>query len=370
MSKMRNVKHNVFRPFYSSIVAISASMIIAVFFIVTQSSQPLAALQSFFFKPFSSSWFLGNMLDQSALFLTAGLGIILSFRGGTFNLGGEGQIYLGGLAASIILIFMEQIPGTIILVVACVVAVIIGAFLGALSGWLKTKGVSELITSFLLSASLIPVADYVIIGPLRENTGNLQATKNFSADRILPSILPPSNLSISFLIVLFLVFLLHTWLNSTQTGYRFRIAGSAPAFARYGGITVERYWVPSMLASGALHGLAGFFAVAGTYGICYRGFSAGLGWNAITVALIAGNKPLALFPAALLYALIRAGSDAALLSSGIQLDTASFIQAFILILVTIRITVSPLGFSENGFLRFIQKLKTKNIQAKSGETHD
>jgi simple sugar transport system permease protein len=328
--------HSGLRSYYNSIIAFSVAIISAVFFIVIGSSNPLAALRSFFAGPFSSQWLLGNMLDQAVLFITAGLGIVLSFRGGTFNIGGEGQIYLGGLTASVVLLLMQHVPGPIVLLIACVAAIITGASLGALSGWLKTKGASELITSFLLSAALIPLADYCIIGPLRDTTGSLQATKTFAADRVLPSILPPSRLSISLLIALILVVLVHVWLNATQTGYRFRIAGAAPVFARYGGINVERYWIPSMLASGAFQGLAGFFAVAGTYGICHRGFSGGLGWNAITVALIAGNKPLLLIPAALLYAAIRAGSDAALLASGMQLDTASFIQALVLILVTVR----------------------------------
>jgi simple sugar transport system permease protein len=324
------------QKYYSSIIAFSAAIITALVFIVINAANPLAALQSFFISPWVSPWLLGNMLDQAALFLCAGLGIVLSFRGGTFNLGGEGQIYAGGLAASAVLLSMEHAPGSIVLIIACAAAITVGALMGTLSGWLKMKGASELITSFLLSAAIIPFADYVIIGPLRDSAGNLQATKSFAADRILPHIFPPSNLSISLLIALLLVFAGHVWLNATQAGYRFRIAGAAPSFARYGGINVERCWIPAMLSSGAFQGLAGFFAVAGTYGMCHRGFSGGLGWNAITVALIAGNKPLALIPAALLYAAIRAGSDAALLSSGMQLDTASFIQAFILILVTVR----------------------------------
>lgn len=355
MSKKYSVRQTWLSSFYSPMIAFSVAIIAAVFFIITQSSNPLAALRSFFVGPWSSAWLFGNMLDQAALFLTAGLGFVFSFRGGTFNLGGEGQIYWGGLAASAVLLSMEKVSGPIALILACFTAILIGALMGTLSGWLKSKGASELITSFLLSAAFIPVADYCIIGPLRDTSGSLQATKSFSADRILPVILPPSCLSISFLIALLLVLFTHIWINSTRAGYRFRIAGSAPVFARFGGIDVERYWIPSMCASGAFHGLAGFFAVAGTYGICHRGFSGGLGWNAITVALVAGNKPLALIPAALLYAWIRSGSDAALLSSGMKLDAASFIQALILILVTVT-------FSGNIRSYFTQKMRIKKSE--------
>ena len=90
-----------------------------------------------------------------------------------------------------------------------------------------------------------------------------------------------------------------------------------------------------MTAAGALNGLAGFFAVAGTYGRCHLGFSGGLGWNAIAVALVARNQPLALFPAALVYGALRAGSDTALLASGLNFETAAFIQAAALTLATV-----------------------------------
>ena len=340
------------RAVFSPAAAFLAAILGAVVFIFINAPDPLNALGAFFAGPWSSPWFLGNMLDQAALLLTAGLGIVLAFRGGTFNLGGEGQIYLGGLAASAVLLLLNPLPGPPALILAAGAAVLAGAGMAGVSGWLKRKGASELITSFLLSASLIPLADYCIIGPLRDTSGNLQATRRFSEDRILPHILPPSSLSVSLLLALALVLLGHMFINSTRQGYRFRIAGAAPAFARYGGINVEHYWVPAMVFSGALHGLTGFFAVAGTYGICHRGFSGGMGWNALAVALIAGNKPLALIPAALLYAWLKAGSDAALLSSGLELDTASFIQAIILILVTVR-------FSWPGISTFVNKLKIR-----------
>jgi simple sugar transport system permease protein len=96
----------------------------------------------------------------------------------------------------------------------------------------------------------------------------------------------------------------------------------------------EKTWIPVMLASGALYALAGFFAVAGTYGRCHVGFSGGLGWSAIAVALIARNRPLALLPAALVYGWLKSGSDSALLAAGLNLETSSFIQAAVLLFAT------------------------------------
>jgi simple sugar transport system permease protein len=209
--------------------------------------------------------------------------------------------------------------------------------MGGFSGVLKKKiGMNELISSVLLSSALIPVADLLIKGPWRDSTGNLLALPAFPNDLVLLRLLPPSNLSMSFVFALFLVLAGHVFINRTYRGYLFRISGADPAFARYGGMDPEKAWIPAMAVSGALSAMAGFFAVAGTYGRCHAGFSGGLGWSAIAVALIAGNRPLALLPAALVYGWLKSGADSALLAAGLNLETSSFIQAAILLFATVR----------------------------------
>jgi simple sugar transport system permease protein len=315
--------------------ALGITALLSLALIAANSPAPGKALGAFFAGPWSNPWFLGNTLDGIGLLLTASLGAAIAFRGGTFNLGGEGQIYLGGLAASVCLLAGGG-TGPGLLFPAALAAMIAGGLMGFVPGLLKRYGgASELITSFLLAASLNPVADYLIAGPLRAGGENLLALPQFPAGRLLPRLLPPSNLNLSFVFALLLVGLGHIFINRTWGGYRFRIAGSAPAFARYGGIQGESYWIPAMTAAGALNGLAGFFAVAGTYGRCHLGFPGGLGWNAIAVALVARNQPLALFPAALVYGALRSGSDTALLASGLNFETAAFIQAAALTLATV-----------------------------------
>lgn len=294
--------------------------------------------EAFFLGPWSSPWFAGNTLDFIGLLLTSSLGAAIAFRGGSFNLGGEGQIYLGGLAASAVLLMFPSGSGVPILYLAAFAAILTGGLMGFTSGFLKTKfGANELITSFLLSASLIPVADFLIESVWRDQSGNLLAMPPFADNRILPRLLPPSNLSISFIISLLLISCGYFFINRTVWGYRFRISGAAPDFAAYGGLEPQKNNIPAMSVSGALFGLAGFFAVAGTYGRCHLGFPGGLGWSAIAVALIARNRPLALVPAALVYGWLISGSNNAMLNAGMKLDASSFILAAALLLSGIKI---------------------------------
>jgi simple sugar transport system permease protein len=305
--------------------------------IVLNADDPLKTLRVFFTGPWSSVWFLGNTLDSIALLLTASLGAVLAFRGGLFNLGGEGQIYFGGLTATALLLSPLPLPDTALLFAAALAALVSGGCMGGISGVLKERfKVNELITTFLLSAALTPLADYCITGPLRDRSGNLLASARFIQTRRLPLLLPSSSLSLSFILALLLVALLFVFIHKTGPGYRYRIAGSAPVFAHYGVIRVERLWIPALFASGALHGLAGFFAVAGTYGMCHLGFPGGLGWNAIAVALIAKNHPLALIPSALVYGWLKSGSDAAMITTGLGVETSSVIQAVVLLLATVQ----------------------------------
>jgi simple sugar transport system permease protein len=331
---------------------VGAAVLLIVLLIVFNVPKPKQAIGAFFILPWSSAWFAGNTLDSVALLLTASLGFAIAFRGGCFNLGGEGQIYIGGIAASAVLL---SGGGTgkgggaegVLLIAAAFCAAAAGGSMGALSGILKKHfGADELITSFLLSASLTPLGDYLIAGPLRDPAGNLLASPRFEPSRRLIRLLPPSSLSLSLIFALLLLFAGWVFLNKTSRGYRFSIAGADPGFARFGGITPERCWVPALGVSGALGGLAGFFAVAGTYGRCHPGFPGGLGWNAVAAALIARNRPLALIPAALIFGWLKAGSDAALLSRGLKLETTAFIQAAVLLLATVR-------FTGPAFLRFL-----------------
>ena len=347
-------------PAFGALVAVGAALLLTVIIIFFNSSVPGKTVMAFFIGPWSSPWFLGNTLDGIALLLCASLGAVIAFRGGTFNLGGEGQIYLGGLSASVVLLSFGQaaLPvnalfSIVPLCLAALAAMIVGSLMGGFSGLLKKRlGMNELITSFLFSSALIPVADYLIQGPLRDSSGNLLALPAFPEDLVLKRLLPPSNLSISILFALLLVAGGHIFINKTYRGYQFRIAGTVPDFARFGGIDPEKAWIPAMAASGALSALAGFFAVAGTYGRCHAGFSGGLGWSAIAVALIAGNRPLALLPAALIYGWLKAGSDSALLAAGLNLETSSFIQAAVLLFATMRFgipaikkkSIVPIGF--------------------------
>ncbi len=326
-----------------SVISVIAAAAVSLILVAVSSGDPGTALSSFFVAPLSSPFFLGNFLDQASLLAVAALGMIISIRGGTFNLGGEGQAYAGGLAGTMVLLSLGKgspsgMAAVTTMLVASLVAAGAGAFLGGAAGVLKRRfGADELIGTYLLSSAAFPVIDYLIGGPLRDQASNLVATAPLEESLRFHRLMPPSTLNSSALFTLALVLCVSVALNRTRGGFILTLAGSAPSFARYAGVVPERAWTPTLALSGAFHGLAGMFAVAGTYGVCHKGFTGGLGWNAIAVALMARAQGLAVLPAALAFAYIVQGSNSALLRSDLPTEATALVQATVFLLVTARL---------------------------------
>ncbi len=299
------------------------------------SAEPARALFYFFLSPFLDIYRFGNMLSAVVPLALTGLGMVVAFRASAYNLGGEGQIYAGGLAATFIGLRLPGLPGIPGAILCLAGGAMLGAILGAVSGFLKARwDVNELLSSYLVSAAAMLAVDYLIAGPLDDPASNLLATPKLPAQYWLLRILPPSHLNIGLLLALAGGLLISVLLFRTKWGYRLRMCGLNREFARYGGLRTGYYLLASMALSGAFAGLAGGVAVLGTYHTCIKGFSVGTGWNGIAVALIGRNRPLGVFLAALLFAYLEAGAQASLLHSGVPAEVASLAQAVIFYLIT------------------------------------
>ena len=278
-------------------------------------------------------YYLGSALNLSSLYMIAGAGALISIKSGDFNLGGEGQIYLGGFVSAVILAGLAEagLPLPLALFLAVSAALISSGLLAALSAVLKIfRKADFLFTSFIASAAIIPFIDGLISGPARSKSDNLLATPFIPEAARLPSILEPSPLNASFIFALALCAAAWLLIFRTSWGRQLCIFGTSPQFARYAGFAGRRLSLTSALFSGALHGLAGATAISGTYFTCHQGFYAGMGWNAFSAALIAGANPLALIPASFLMGFMTTYANRYALFHNFGFDMSSLIQAVIL----------------------------------------
>ena len=282
-------------------------------------------------------YYLGSALNLSALYMIAGSGALISIKSGDFNLGGEGQIYLGGFVSAVILAALSNggltNPGLAVFAVLLAVCAgfVCSSLLAVLSAVFKIfRNADFLFTSFIASAAIIPFIDGLISGPARSKTDNLLATAFIPEATRLPSILEPSPLNASFIFAIALCAAAWLLLFRTGWGRQLCILGTSPEFSRFAGFNCKKLSLSSALLSGGLHGLAGAAAILGTYFTCHQGFYTGMGWNAFSAALIAGANPLALIPASGLMGFLTTYANRYALFHNFGFDMSSLLQAVIL----------------------------------------
>ena len=275
-------------------------------------------------------YYLGSALNLSALYMIAGTGALISIKSGDFNLGGEGQIYLGGFVSAVILANTNLPPFAAVLL-ALAAGIACSALLAALSAVFKIlRNADFLFTSFIASAAIIPFIDGLISGPARSKTDNLLATAFIHEAVRLPSILEPSPLNASFIFAIALCAAAWFLLFRTGWGRQLCILGTSPEFSRFAGFACKKLTLSSALLSGALHGLTGAAAILGTYFTCHQGFYTGMGWNAFSAALIAGANPLALIPSSFLMGFMITNANRYALFHNFGFDMSGLLQAVIL----------------------------------------
>jgi len=326
-------------------ITLGISFCIAILVMFLLSNEPGKTIYYFFIGPFTNKYYFGNMLNASIPLVFTGLGISIAFTSSMFNLGGEGQVYSGALVATVICLVLSSANGYLGGLVALTGSLVAGAILAGFSGFAKMKwGTNELISSFLISGAIVLVVNYFITGPLDDPANNLLATYTIGTQYHFVRIFPPSQLNISAVFAILAAGLVYFLMYYTHLGYEIRMVGLNREFARYGGINVSTYMVLPMVLSGALHGLAGGISILGTYHMAVKGFSYGIGWNGIAVALIAKNHPLGILPAALFFAYLEAGAKAAMLHSDITFEIAAIVQSLIFYLVTAQAIYSFLKY--------------------------
>ncbi len=331
------------------VIALAAGFSAAILIILCTVSNPGPAISKFFYGPFSSTYYFGCMLNTAGLLLLAAIGSDLAIESGNMNLGGEGQIYAGGFLAAIILntlspagivTGMSAVLGPVALFLTALTVIAVCGGIALFShGLYAYRNVNVLLSSFLVSQALIPIIDSAIAGPFRDTSGNLLATPFIAQSVRFAQIMKPSLFNTSFFAVI-IAYAAFTWfMGRTRTGHQLVITGAATEFARYTGMNTRRLQGWALFVSGALHGLTGFFAVTGAYYTCHNGFYSGMGWNALTIALIAKKKPVLLAPSALLLSYLFTASNKAVLTGSLNFDLPNIIQGVILFCITASIAV-------------------------------
>ena len=297
----------------------------------------LAAYGGLFEGAIGSPTALAGTLTYATPYILAGLAVALGFQCGLFNIGAEGQLYMGTLAATIVGFSIHGLPIYIHLPLAIVAGIIGGAIWGAIPGFLKaTTGAHEVINTIMLNYIAVKTVDYLVKGPLRDQGASLDRTPFVETTAQYPLLLPKYGVHAGVLIALAAIVFVWWFLFKTTWGFEIRTVGANPSVARYAGMSVARNFVLAMAVSGALAGLAGVGIVLGRpseYAL-KAAFSSGFGFDSIAVALLAKSHPFGVLPAALLWGALRNGAGLMQVrAQNISIDLVNIIQALVIMFI-------------------------------------
>jgi ABC-type uncharacterized transport system permease subunit len=338
------------------LLAIVTAVIVGGIIIKVVGGDPIAAYKGLVQGAFGTPKALSETAVWATPYIFAGLAVAFAFKGGLFNIGAEGQLAFGAVAAALIGYALPgwlhmTLPAYVHIPLAVGLGVLAGACWAAIPGALKAfTGGHEVINTIMMNYIALNLTSFLLNGPMRDpNPLNLSArTPEIAASARIPPIFSNPLLRVHWGFVLALVVAAIIWwlLAKTTLGYEIRTVGANPDAAKYAGINVKRTIIITMALSGALAGLAGAIEVTG---LNYRhelGFSMGYGFDAIAIALLGKTNPFGVVLAAILFGAMRNGGTRMQFLTQIPVDIISVIQALILLFV-----------AADAIIRFIYRIR-------------
>ncbi len=324
------------------LAAVFMALVIGAVIMMATSVAPATILRSFVAMADGSVGSINAIsetLTASIPLVLAGLGIGLAFRAGLFNIGAEGQMVIGGLAAAIASFSITGLPMAIHMPLVLIIGLIFGGIYAAIAGFLRAAtGAHEVISTIMLNLISFRLLDYLLRQPFIQKEGRSDPISKAVLDtaelpRLLSFIDPNLRLHLGLFLMLGAVALVYWLLFRSKLGFAFRISGENPDAARYAGIRAGMTIVIAMAIAGGLAGLAGAAQVTGVLGRATPGFTAGIGFDAIAVALLGRSHPVGILLAGILFGALEAGGRQMQVDAGVSIDMISIIQALIIIFV-------------------------------------
>ena len=274
----------------------------------------------------------GNTIEYAMVLYMTGLACAIGARVGIFNVGGEGQLYLGAIVSAYLGVVLTDLPALIVIPVAALGAMLVGGFYAFIPGFLKVKlKVNEVITTIMMNSIAIFLCAYLSSGPWKTSHSNrVSGTDTLAQHLQFQKLIPGSNLTTAIFASMIIAFLVWYIMGKTTKGYEMRLVGENPRFAKFAGLKVDRTVIGSMVISGMLCGLVGMFEVYGLKGNYQDGISKEYYFDGLLVAMIMRYKPAGIIAMSFLFAFLKVGSSGMELNAGVPGELYRIIQSIII----------------------------------------
>jgi len=342
----------VARQVATPLISVLLAMITGSLIVLVTGGDPVAAFAALWDGAFGTPYQIGETVMRATPLIFTGLAIAYGFRAGLFNIGAEGQLFMGGLAVAWLGIALAPLPWFLTVPLMLIGGALAGAAWAFIPALLKAKvGAHEVITTMMFSWIARYFVSYMLDGPMKApgpdgQPGTIPVSQMLPPQSTLVKFnqvfkfIPTNNAHLGFLIAVVLAVVVWLVLRYTTIGYEARAVGFNPFASETGGISVARTTVISLCISGALAGLAGVTEVMGVHHRMSDQFSAGFGFTGIAVALLAKNNPLAVIPAAILFGALSAGAGLMQLNANVPDKLVDIIQALVIFFVAAETVVT------------------------------
>jgi simple sugar transport system permease protein len=322
------------------VTAVAAGLVMGALVAALAGKSPVEFLRVYGEAAFSDAHAWSQTLKHVTPVMLTGLSIALAYRGGLFNVGAEGQLIAGGLAAAALGIWAPVPTRWLHVPLALAGGTAAGAAVAWVPGWLRARrDVHEVVTTIMMNYALLHAAEYLINGPMNAGLGAV-STRDIAATAQLPVLVgePGTRTVLGAALPLAIVcVIVATWLiRRTRFGYELRAVGGNAEAAALSGIRVARVRVRTMLLAGAVSGLAGALLVSGDHHHVPSGFSAGYGFDGIAVAFLAASQTWAVPLTSLLLGSLRSAEVGFAVPMGLSRHLITIIQSTIIFAVGTR----------------------------------
>ncbi len=327
------VKKESVTDVFIAFIAVVAALLVGAVIVYIAGSSPYEAYKALFVGAFGGTYNIAQTLTRTTPLIFTGLTVAFAFRCGLFNIGGEGQLYIGGMTAAVVGVSFTGLPWFIHLPLALGAGAVAGGIWSLVPSVLKAKvGAHEVITTIMMNYIGIYLCSYLSNYPFKAE-GWIAQTDVVQSSAQLPKLVANTQLTAAFFLALACVVLVYYILYKTTLGYEIRSVGLNPTAAEYGGISVKKSIVIAMFISGMLAGLGGSGEVLGLHKRFIFGFSPGYGFDGIAVAVLGRNHPVGVLLGALLFGALRNGGMFMKQMTNVPTDLVVAIQGIVILFV-------------------------------------
>ncbi|EOQ39993.1 ABC transporter permease [Butyricicoccus pullicaecorum] len=301
-------------------------------FLLVLGNNPFAIYGTILSGAFRSEMAIQATIKIMIPLLIASLGVMLAFKMKFWNIGGEGQLIMGGVFASYFALFHADWPGFILFPVMFIAGIIGGGIWALIPAFFKVKfGTNETLFTLMLNYIALYLVSWLQEDPWRDPAANgFPKIASFDKSAVLPKLF---GVQIGWVIALILVAVLFVYLRYTKQGYEISVVGESRATATYAGMNVQKIILRTMFLSGAVAGIAGMVQVTGSDRTLTTGVAGGVGFTAIIVAWLAQLNPVSSLIIAFLFSVLEKGSSVVQSQFGLSTDCADVLQGIILFFV-------------------------------------